>query len=68
MAGIEAKIQQNPPQGTQRKLCHGVHVCLRIVTVAATLTAAWMMITSKQIVEVLGIHVEAKYSYSSALK
>ncbi|XP_034672618.1 CASP-like protein 1F1 [Vitis riparia] len=67
MAGIEAKFQQNPPLGTH-KLFLGAHICLRILTVTATLTAAWMMITSKQTVEVYGIQVEAKYSYSSAFK
>ncbi|RVW52565.1 CASP-like protein 1F1 [Vitis vinifera] len=59
MAGIEVKFQQNPPLGTH-KLFLGAHICLRILTVTATLTAAWMMITSKQIVEVF-------FSYANAI-
>ena len=70
MAGIEeAKFQQNSPLRVRtHKLFLGAHICFRILTVSATVAAALMMISSSQTIEVYGIKVEAKYSYSSAFK
>ncbi|PRQ16889.1 putative casparian strip membrane protein [Rosa chinensis] len=68
MATIEAKaLQPNPPVRTQ-KLFLGAQICLRTVAMATTLAATWIMITSKQSTEIVGIAFDARYSYSSAFK
>ncbi|XP_042016695.1 CASP-like protein 1F2 [Salvia splendens] len=41
---------------------------LRIFAAAATLAAAWIMLTAKQTSVVFGIQVDARYSYSPAFK
>ncbi|XP_073295990.1 CASP-like protein 1F1 [Primulina huaijiensis] len=43
-------------------------ISLRILSFAASLAAAWMMLTNKQNALVYGIWVSASYSYSSAFK
>ncbi|EXB54908.1 hypothetical protein L484_008838 [Morus notabilis] len=67
MANTEAKFQQNPPQKTQN-LFFGAQICLRILAVASTLAATWIILTSKQSIEIIGITFEARYSYSPAFK
>ncbi|KAL3512533.1 hypothetical protein ACH5RR_025250 [Cinchona calisaya] len=50
------------------KICLVAQICLRFLASVATLSAAWIMLTSKQTVAVFGIVVDARYSYSTAFK
>ncbi|GMH01115.1 hypothetical protein Nepgr_002954 [Nepenthes gracilis] len=50
------------------KISHVAQVLLRIFAVVASAISAWLMITAKQDIVVLGIPISAKYSYSPAFK
>ncbi|CAI9757327.1 unnamed protein product [Fraxinus pennsylvanica] len=50
------------------KLSFASQILLRVLATGGTLAAAWLVLTSKQTVEVFGIVVDARYSYSSAFK
>jgi len=67
MSSLEAKVPQNPPLKTQ-KLVLGAQIGLRIMTIALTLAATWVVLTSRQSTKAFGVPVEARYSYSSTLK
>ncbi|KAL6177677.1 hypothetical protein ACLB2K_049202 [Fragaria x ananassa] len=68
MATIEVKLQANPPVMKSQKLLLGAQICLRTFAMATTLAATWIIITSKQSTEIVGITFDARYSYSSAFK
>ncbi|XP_075500460.1 CASP-like protein 1F1 [Primulina tabacum] len=57
----------SPPLKTH-KFFFLTQISLRILAFAASLAAAWMMLTNKQNALVYGIWVTASYSYSSAFK
>ncbi|XP_073147880.1 CASP-like protein 1F1 [Henckelia pumila] len=57
----------SPPLKTH-KIFFLMQIFLRILSFAASLAAAWMMLTNKQTAVVYGILVSASYSYSSAFK
>ncbi|CAK9177456.1 unnamed protein product [Ilex paraguariensis] len=67
MDGIGAKVGENQPVKTQKYFA-AAQICLRALVTAATLAAAWIMLTTKETVVVFGIVVDARYSYSSAFK
>ncbi|KAM3704312.1 hypothetical protein ACJW31_04G166900 [Castanea mollissima] len=67
MASLEAKFPQNPPLKTQ-KLVLGAQIGLRILTIAFTLAATWVVLTSRQSTMAFGIPVDARYSYSPTFK
>ncbi|GMN56565.1 hypothetical protein TIFTF001_025682 [Ficus carica] len=67
MANTEAKFQPNQHQKTQN-LFLGAQICLRILAIASTLTATWIVLTSKQSIEIIGMTFTARYSYSPAFK
>ncbi|KAF8390710.1 hypothetical protein HHK36_025237 [Tetracentron sinense] len=67
MADIQTKVVQSPPRRSH-KIFVTAQISLRILAIAATLVATWVMVTSKQSMEVFGIKIDAKYSYSSAFK
>ncbi|GFZ08020.1 hypothetical protein Acr_19g0009570 [Actinidia rufa] len=67
MDGVEAKTMQNPPLKTH-KYSLGCQICLRLLASVASLAAVWIMRTSNQSLVLYGIHMDAKYSYSSAFK
>ncbi|KAF5476497.1 hypothetical protein F2P56_003247 [Juglans regia] len=67
MDGFEAKFPQNPALKTQ-KIVLGAQICLRILAIATSLAATWVMLTSKQSEEIIGITFYARYSYSSSMK
>ncbi|KAF7134574.1 hypothetical protein RHSIM_Rhsim08G0194800 [Rhododendron simsii] len=66
MAGVEAKIMQNPPPKTSPKSPLGAQICLRLLGAAASLSAALVTVTSKQTVCLYGAVIDAQYTYSSA--
>lgn len=43
-------------------------ISLRVFAAAATLAAAWIMLTAKQTSVVFGIQLDARYSYTPAFK
>ncbi|CAI9754031.1 unnamed protein product [Fraxinus pennsylvanica] len=53
---------------TTQKISFASQILLRVLAIACSLAATWLVITSKQTVVVFGIAVNARYSYSSALK
>ncbi|XP_057473135.1 CASP-like protein 1F1 [Actinidia eriantha] len=67
MAGVEAKIMQNPSLKTY-KCSLGCQICLRLLASVASLSAVWIMFTSYQSLVLYGIHIDARYSDSSAFK
>ncbi|CAA3003194.1 CASP 1F2 [Olea europaea subsp. europaea] len=50
------------------KLSFASQILLRVLATGGSLAATWLVLTSKQTVEVFGIVVDARYSYSSAFK
>ncbi|GAV62723.1 DUF588 domain-containing protein [Cephalotus follicularis] len=67
MARIEDKLPQNLTLKTQ-KLFIGSQICLRIATIATTMAAMWLALTSKQSVALFGFVLEARYNYSPAFQ
>ncbi|PON77208.1 Casparian strip membrane protein [Parasponia andersonii] len=67
MATTEDKFQQNPPLKTQN-LFLGAQIFLRVLALAVTLAASWIVLTSKQTILILGMAFDARYSYSPAMK
>ncbi|KAJ7945653.1 CASP-like protein [Quillaja saponaria] len=67
MANFEAKVEPNPILKTQ-KLFLGAQISLRVLAFVLTLSATWLMLTSKQSVVVVGLTFDASYSYSPAFK
>jgi hypothetical protein len=67
MANNEAKFSVNQPLKTQ-KLFIGVQIFFRIVAIAASVASSWLMITSKQVIDIGGIVLDARYSYSPEFK
>jgi hypothetical protein len=67
MDGTESKFPQNPPRKTQ-KIVLGAQIGLRILVIATSLPATWVMLTSRQSTEIFGITFDARYSYSSTSK
>ncbi|KAH7528172.1 CASP-like protein 1F1 [Ziziphus jujuba] len=67
MSTIESKFEQNPPLKTE-KIFLGFQICVRILATASTLVATWMVLTSKQSTEIIGMKFDARYSYSPAYK
>ncbi|EEF51717.1 CASP-like protein 1F1 [Ricinus communis] len=65
MENVEDKY--NSPLKSQ-KLFIGAQICLRIVTIGATLAATWIMVTDKQSITFGDFVMVAKYNYSSAFK
>ncbi|KAL5543827.1 hypothetical protein UlMin_007611 [Ulmus minor] len=63
MSTNEGKLNQNP-----EKFFLGAQILLRTLTTAATIIATWMVFTSKQSVEIIGMIFDARYSYSPAVK
>ncbi|KAE9467619.1 hypothetical protein C3L33_00492, partial [Rhododendron williamsianum] len=66
MAGVEAKIMQNPPPKKSPISPLAAQICLRLLGAAASLSAALVTITSKQTVILYGVQIDAQYTYSSA--
>ncbi|XP_011002112.1 PREDICTED: CASP-like protein 1F1 [Populus euphratica] len=67
MANNEAKFSENQPSKTQ-KLFIGGQIFLRIVAIVASVASSWLMITSKQVIDIGGIVLDARYSYSPEFK
>ena len=67
MSIIESKFETNPPPKFQKAFL-GAQICLRILVTASTLAATWIIITSKQSTQIIGITFDARYSYSPAFK
>lgn len=67
MPNNEAKFSVNQPLKTQ-KLFIGVQIFFRIVAIAASVASSWLMITSKQVIDIGGIVLDARYSYSPEFK
>ncbi|KAF3438513.1 hypothetical protein FNV43_RR21275 [Rhamnella rubrinervis] len=67
MSTIESKFQTNPPLKIQ-KVFLGAQICLRILVTASTLAATWIIITSKQSTQIIGMTFDVRYSYSTAFK
>ncbi|KAL8464269.1 hypothetical protein ACS0TY_033969 [Phlomoides rotata] len=59
---------QNSPSLKSQKLLFVSQIFLRLLAFAATLSAAWIMLTSKQTSIVFGLEAQARYSYSPAFK
>ncbi|XP_071901989.1 CASP-like protein 1F1 [Coffea arabica] len=57
----------SPPHITGNRF-FGAQVFLRLLTIGATLAAAWLILTSKETVVVLGMQFDARYTYSQAFK
>ncbi|KAL2515039.1 CASP-like protein [Forsythia ovata] len=51
-----------------QKISFVSQILLRVLAIAGTLAATWIILTSKETVVVFGIQVDARYSYSSAFK
>ncbi|KAI3463583.1 hypothetical protein Pfo_020246 [Paulownia fortunei] len=58
----------NSPPLKTHKLYFATQISLRVLAIAATLAAAWIILTSKQTTVVYGIQADARYSYSPAFK
>ncbi|KAK9995300.1 hypothetical protein SO802_019986 [Lithocarpus litseifolius] len=67
MSSLEAKFPQNPPLKIQ-KLVLGAQIGLRILTIALTLAATLVVLTSRQLTVAFGVPVDARYSYSPTFK
>lgn len=67
MAGVEAKIMQNPTPKKSPKSPLAAQICLKLLGAAASLSAALVTVTSKQTVFLYGAQIDAQYTYSSAL-
>lgn len=50
------------------KYTKAAQISLRIMAMAATLAAAWIVLSSKETVVIYGITANAKYSYSPTYK
>jgi hypothetical protein len=67
MDSTESKFPQNSPLKTQ-KIVLGAQIGLRILVIATALAATWVILTSKQSTEIIGITFDARCSYSSTCK
>ncbi|KAJ6410484.1 hypothetical protein OIU84_007265 [Salix udensis] len=67
MANNEAKFSENQPWKT-KKLFFVTQIFSRIVAMAASSASSWLMITSKQVIDIAGIVLDARYSYSPEFK
>ncbi|PIN11650.1 hypothetical protein CDL12_15749 [Handroanthus impetiginosus] len=67
MASTVDKPHQSPPLKTHKPFFL-IQTSLRILASCATLAASWIMLTNKQTTLVFGIHADARYSYSTAIK
>ncbi|KAB5525189.1 hypothetical protein DKX38_022938 [Salix brachista] len=67
MANNEAKFSKNQPWKT-KKLFFVTQIFSRIVAMAASSASSWLMITSKQVIDIAGIVLDARYSYSPEFK
>ncbi|KAK4370747.1 hypothetical protein RND71_010222 [Anisodus tanguticus] len=67
METIGAKNMQKPPLKSHKCLL-ATQILFRILATAFTLAATLIILSSKQIVSVFGIEMDARYSYSSAFK
>lgn len=64
---IKTMVVQNSPLKSQKAFSI-IQVLLRTLAFATTLSALWLMLTSRQSTEVFAVKFEAKYSYSPAFK
>ncbi|CAK7336793.1 unnamed protein product [Dovyalis caffra] len=67
MANPEGKFSQNQPLKTQ-KLFIGAQIFFRIVAIAASLVSSGLLITNKQAIDIGGLVLDARYSYSPEFK
>ncbi|XP_077229729.1 CASP-like protein 1F1 [Tasmannia lanceolata] len=63
----QAKLDQNPPQKTNRTFVLS-QVGLRILAFGVTLAATLLMATNKQTISLFGFEVVAKFSYSPTFR
>ncbi|XP_038709927.1 CASP-like protein 1F1 [Tripterygium wilfordii] len=63
-----SSIGDKYPTMKTQKIQNGAQVCLRILTIATTLAATWLVFTDKQTIEIFGLKMDARYSYSPAFK
>ncbi|KAF8037006.1 hypothetical protein BT93_B0048 [Corymbia citriodora subsp. variegata] len=68
MANPEIKVNEQNLAGKSSDVSYGAQICLRILSIATTLAATSVMVTCRQSITVFGIRIDARYSYSSALK
>ncbi|KAL6494409.1 hypothetical protein OROGR_031209 [Orobanche gracilis] len=67
MANQIDKSLDSPPPKT-RKYYYQTQITFRVLAIAVTLAAAWVMMSSKETTVVYGIQADARYSYAPAFK
>ncbi|KAL6552403.1 hypothetical protein OROHE_007767 [Orobanche hederae] len=67
MANHIDKTLDSPPPRT-RKYYYTTQITFRVLAVAVTLAAAWLMMSNKENTVVYGIQADARYSYAPAFK
>ncbi|KAL3835367.1 hypothetical protein ACJIZ3_010103 [Penstemon smallii] len=72
---MASTINKSPENHSSRAVVMKTHkfyfvsqISLRCLAIFATLTATWIMLTTKQTTVVFGIQLDARYNYSSAFK
>ncbi|XP_059304268.1 CASP-like protein 1F1 [Lycium ferocissimum] len=68
MNNLGVKAKENPPITSQKYYTMCAQILLRILATAFTLTATCIILNSKETVDVFTIQMDARYSYSPALK
>lgn len=67
MERTESKFPQNPSLKTH-KLALAAQVWLRIMAIVTAFAATYVMVTSKETIDFVGVKYDARYTYTPAFK